>query len=137
MYVKPTVGSESLRDDEQSLRERLHTHLDPSLGALLDWANEVGSTCNLERTGAGDERLVFDCILDGAQAVAQCVLCALDGVRVRALDEQGDALGFFDILDKGEFFFAEGVFVHEARPAEYIGCQVVDGVLSNTSADEL
>ena len=59
------------------------------------------------------------------------------GVRVGSLDEERYGFGFSNFLDEGVFFFAEGLFVYEARPAEDIGREVIDGVLGRASTDEL
>lgn len=137
MYVKPTVGSESLWDDEKSLRERLNTHLDSPLGALLHRPREVRCTRDFEGSCTRDECFVFNCVLDGAETIAKSILCSLDGVWVGALDEESNALGVFHFFHECVFFFAEGVLVDESCPAEDIRCEIVNRVLGYATAYEL
>ena len=61
----------------------------------------------------------------------------LDGVRVRALDEESDGFGVLDLLNEGELLLAEGVLVDEASPAEDGRVEVVERVLRLAAADEL
>jgi hypothetical protein len=84
LHIVPAVHSERLWDDEQGVCERLDAQLAPSFRFRLDDVAEVRCACNLERSCARHEALVFDGILDSAQAVADRVLDLADGVCVGA-----------------------------------------------------
>jgi hypothetical protein len=77
----------------------------------------MGRTSDLKGACTGDQSFVFDRVFGCAEAVAEGVLDLLDRMCVWAFDEECDGFGFFDVFDKGVFFFAESVFVHEACPA--------------------
>ena len=137
LHIEAAVLRERLRDDQQRVRERLHAHLRAPLRAALYRARQVRRARHLERACAGDERLVLECVLDRAKAVTDGVLDLLDGVRVRALDEESDGFGVLDLLNKGKLLLAESVLVDEASPAEDGRVEVVERVLRLAAADEL
>ena len=82
LYVETTVGSERLRDDQQSLGESGHTELLSTLGLGLCLLVQVLSACNLERTGSRDKRLVLDGVLDGTESISDSIGDLGDGVSV-------------------------------------------------------
>ena len=126
LNVESAVRGERLRDNEKSLGERLHTHLDPSFGVLLHRTSEVRRAGDFERTCARDQGFVLQSVLDRAQTVAKGVLRLLNGVRVWTFDEESDTFWVLDVLDESELLLAQGMFVHETCPAEDVWCEVID-----------
>lgn len=55
----------------------------------------------------------------------------------RTFDEQRHGLRLPDFFDKGELLLPERVLVHQARPAEDVRGELLDGVLGHTTTDEL
>jgi hypothetical protein len=92
---------------------------------------------HLEGTCTGDERFVLDRVLHCAKAVSEGILGALNGMRVGSLDEERDAFGILDVLDKGKLLLAEGVLVYETGPTKDIRCQIIHRVLGHAATDEL
>lgn len=135
--VPPSVGRERLREDEERLGECLNTELSPTLRGLLDLGPQMSGAGDLERSRTGNERLVLERVLDGAETVAEAVVDLGDGVRVGTLDKERDRLGRLDVLNEGELLLAKRVLVNEAGVAEDIGCELIDRVLRGAATAEL
>jgi hypothetical protein len=92
---------------------------------------------DLEGTTTRYNAAIDNHVVDATETVTDGILDLCNGVCVGTLDEKSDRLGLLDILDESVLLLAELVLVDISGVTKNIGCQVVDTVLSDTSADEL
>ena len=134
--VKASIDSEDFGDDEHGFGKCHNAHLWTALDGVLV-LHEVVMQGDLKSSSSGNDKLVFDSVLDSAETIADGVVDLSKDVGVGALDEKCARARVGKVFDKSVLVLAEGLFVDDAGVAESLGRQVVNRVLANASTAEL
>lgn len=138
LNVKASVGSQSLGNNKKSIGEGGNTPLGLTLDRLAKGvALKVRSAGNLEGTSSRNNGLVDNHVVNTSQTISNGVSHLSDGVCVGSLDHKSNGLGVLNLLNKGELLLAKCLLVDETSPTQNLLRQVIDTVLSSTTADKL
>src|SRR5882762_9403104 len=87
LYIESAILCQGLGDNQQSIRKRLHAHLNAAFGALFDRSAQMSCTCHFERACTWNESFVLQGVLNCTEAIPESVLYLGNSVGIWAFDK--------------------------------------------------
>jgi len=135
--IEATVLSENAGHDKKRVTEASNTELGLSRNFLSAGVlGEMLASGDLEGTGAGNDGLVLNGVLNSTETIADGILGLSDRVVVRALDQDGAREGVLDAFNESVLVVTERLLVDKLGEAEVRLLNVIDGVELLATASE-
>ena len=109
--IKSRVFSESAGNNQKGISKALDTKFNFSRNFVLGIVLKVFPGGDFERSGSGEDTLIFDSVRNGTESISDSILGLGNGVIVRSLDEDCAGEGVFNTLDESVFIISEGLLV--------------------------
>jgi len=135
--IEATVLSENAGHDKKRVTEASNTELGLSRNFLSAGVlGEMLASGDLKGTGAGNDGLVLNGVLNSTETIADGILGLSDRVVVRALDQDGAREGVLDAFNESVLVVTERLLVDKLGEAEVRLLNVIDGVELLATASE-